>query len=71
MIAEQTIQCPVCQTPIIIESMALIQGKRFSCQSCFASIGIAPEAIPMAEETMKKYEELKSNFRQGKKRIKK
>ncbi|GCC51438.1 hypothetical protein SanaruYs_16630 [Chryseotalea sanaruensis] len=67
MTGEQSIQCPVCQTPILIEYKALIQGMRFTCGNCKASIGIASEAISVAKETMKKYDELKTQFRDGKK----
>lgn len=58
---EQSIPCPVCQTKIPFNATALLQGVSFTCPSCFAVISIAQEALPTANDAMKKFEDLKKN----------
>lgn len=36
-----TIACPDCNTPILLEINQLLQGGKFTCTTCSASIGIA------------------------------
>ncbi|TAE08826.1 MAG: hypothetical protein EAZ95_16745 [Bacteroidetes bacterium] len=64
---EQSIPCPVCQTKIPFDVHALLRGVAFTCPSCFASIGIAQEALPTVNDAMQKLEELKKNIHSAKK----
>lgn len=59
MITEQNIPCPVCQTKIPFDPVALVQGHKFSCPTCAAVIGISQEAMETASNALNTYEELK------------
>jgi len=59
MISEQSIPCPVCQTKIPFDAVALVKGHKFSCHGCLAVVGIAQEAIETASEAINTYQELK------------
>ncbi len=47
-----------------IDTLQLIKGVRFSCPTCFTSIGIAPESINTVENAMTKFEALKNNVQE-------
>lgn len=58
---DQTIPCPVCQSPIIFEVQALIKGQQFGCMVCDAKVSLASESVDVVEESMDKLEKLKQN----------
>ncbi|MDR0229903.1 MAG: hypothetical protein LBI72_12695 [Flavobacteriaceae bacterium] len=55
-----TIHCPDCNTPIAIEITQLLQGSKFSCSTCKASVGLSMESKNILEKAVKSYE--RSNF---------
>lgn len=59
---EQTIPCPVCQTKIPFDTKQLLLGMQFVCSNCHAAIGLAQESKPIVEETMNKFEDIKSKL---------
>ena len=62
------IPCPVCQTSISIDTMALLSGQKFNCpnENCDASIGLAAESKEIIKGTMDKFEEVKKDALKGK-----
>lgn len=59
----QSIPCPVCHTPIPVDLRQLVQGVRFMCPHCGASIGLTPESCPVVSEAVEKLDKLKSQPR--------
>lgn len=55
-----TITCPDCNAPIVLEITQLIQGAKFNCSNCKASVGLASESKGTLEKAVKSYE--KSNM---------
>jgi hypothetical protein len=55
------IPCPLCQTKIPVDTMALLTGTKFTCPnpSCDASVGLAAESKNVVKDTMEKFEEVK------------
>lgn len=64
---EQSIPCPTCQTKIPFDPQQLLMGVQFACPGCHALIGLPAESRPVVEETMNKFEDMKSNLGKGKK----
>ena len=60
MSQQQSIPCPVCQSAIPFSVHALLGGAGFSCTNCGATISLHQESSHQVEETMHKFEELKS-----------
>ncbi|MBN8838369.1 MAG: hypothetical protein J0I09_13990 [Sphingobacteriia bacterium] len=60
--SDQTIPCPVCNSKIPFDTKQLLMGIQFSCPNCQASIGLSQESKPIVEETMQKFNELKSDM---------
>ena len=54
-----TIKCPVCQNPIPIDTVELIQGKAFSCAVCRAVISLAPESTSSTRKAIEQFQSLK------------
>ena len=59
MISEQSIPCPICQSSIRFDPIALVKGYKFSCPKCSAVVGIAQDALKTANDALEKYEALK------------
>jgi transcription initiation factor IIE alpha subunit len=56
---EQSIPCPVCQTPIPFDTKLLISGVQFTCSNCQSSIGLDSGSRNVVADAMNKLEELK------------
>jgi transcription initiation factor IIE alpha subunit len=59
---EQTIPCPTCNTKIPFDTRQLLMGIQFVCPNCHAAIGLAMDSKPVVEETMKKFDDVKSKL---------
>jgi hypothetical protein len=61
---EQNIPCPVCGSKIPFDTYQLLAGVQFVCPNneCNASIGLANESKPIVEQTMQKFEAVKSTL---------
>ena len=61
---EQTIPCPVCGTKISFDVTQLLTGVNFKCpnEACDTSIGLASDSKPIVQDTLGKFEDLKSNL---------
>jgi transcription initiation factor IIE alpha subunit len=59
---DQTIPCPVCNNKIPFDTKQLLMGVQFSCPNCSISIGLPQESKHIVEETMQKFDELKTNM---------
>lgn len=57
--SDQYIPCPVCQTRIPFSPLKLIQGTKFGCPTCSASIGLSTQSKELVKDTMDKFQELK------------
>lgn len=64
---EQRISCPNCQTEIIFDTYALLQGVKFMCTNCQAKIGLSSESKDLVEDTMVKFDEMKKQILSDKK----
>lgn len=64
MTSNQALPCPLCQTQIPFDTSLLLQGQKFSCPNpdCDAVVGIEPNSVPVAEEAMKKFDDLKQEL---------
>jgi transcription initiation factor IIE alpha subunit len=60
MTQQKYISCPDCQSAILIDPQLLLQGIRFSCSGCSASIGLAAESHTILAQTIEKLGDLKS-----------
>lgn len=60
---EESIPCPNCNNKIPFDTKQLLLGAKFTCSVCHAQIGIAEESPTIVEETLKKFEELKSHLK--------
>jgi transcription initiation factor IIE alpha subunit len=60
---EQSISCPNCQNKIPFDVRQLLIGIKFTCSVCNTQIGIAAESSSIVEETLNKFEELKSHIK--------
>ena len=60
----QTIPCPVCQTPIPFDTKQLLSGVSFTCpnSSCDAAISLSQESKPIVSDTIEKLESLKDHI---------
>ncbi len=58
--SDQNIPCPVCQTKIPFDTKQLLMGVQFVCPNCQAAIGLADQSKPLVQETMDKFEQLKT-----------
>lgn len=54
-----TIACPDCNTPILLEINQLLQGGKFTCSTCNASIGISLDSKNIVEKAVKSFEKTK------------
>jgi transcription initiation factor IIE alpha subunit len=59
---DQTIPCPVCNTPISFDTKQLLAGVQFTCSNCHQSIGLALESKDVVKETMDKFNDMKSRI---------
>ena len=57
----QTLACPVCDNPVIIDVNLMIQGHQFSCTKCDSSFGIAGNSVGKVKETMNKFDHMRAN----------
>lgn len=64
---EQAIPCPTCQTKIPFDPQQLLMGVQFTCPGCHALIGLSTESRPLVQETMEKFNEMKSQIGKDKK----
>ena len=55
----QTIPCPVCKTAIPVEIHQLLQGVKFICPTCHASMSLAAESHDDVERAVTGYDKLK------------
>ncbi|WP_316820520.1 hypothetical protein [Pedobacter gandavensis] len=55
----QTVPCPRCMGTIEINVHELINGGKFTCQTCSSVIAIATERKEIVGESMAKFQELK------------
>ena len=63
---EQNLPCPVCQSKIPFDSVALIQGYKFSCHNCNATVGISNDDLEHTSKIYDKYNSLKQNLQKVK-----
>lgn len=61
---QQSIPCPECGTNIPFDAIQLMQGVKYTCSNCHASIGLAKESKTSVQEAMKKFEEVKKQIKQ-------
>jgi len=61
---EQQIPCPMpdCNGHIIFDTYKLLEGAKFTCPDCKASIGIAAESKEEVEDAMTKFEKMKKKL---------
>lgn len=61
---DQTIPCPVCGTKIPFDTYQMLQGMQFACpnKECDAMIGLASESKPLVQETMEKFERVRTKL---------
>jgi len=59
MTNNQKINCPNCQSEIIFDTYALLQGVRFTCANCQAQIGLCNESKGVVGDAMNKFEQMK------------
>jgi hypothetical protein len=61
MSIQSTIQCPYCDSSIIVESSLLLSGSIFHCPNpeCSASVSLSPDDQTTLENAVHKFEELK------------
>lgn len=67
MTNDQTIPCPVCQTPITFNTRALLTGVQFVCTNCGSAIGLSAKSAPVVSDTMDKFEKMKQELGKKKK----
>jgi len=53
--------CPDCNTNIFFNPQMLLQGAQFSCPKCYASIGLAAESKQVVQESLEKFEKMKTD----------
>jgi predicted RNA-binding Zn-ribbon protein involved in translation (DUF1610 family) len=58
----QQMSCPNCGGQILFNLQQMYMGVKFSCASCKASIGIAPQSIPIVKETAQEFDKMKSEL---------
>lgn len=61
-----TIPCPQCGGAIAMETTTLLQGARFACQRCGASIGLSAGSRPVVSDAMDAFSKLKEQAGQNK-----
>jgi phage FluMu protein Com len=54
-----TIRCPLCGTPIPVETDALIKGVGFQCPKCQSVISLCSNSAPVFKGAMETLERLK------------
>ena len=59
MTKPQSVPCPVCRTPIVFDITRLLQGERFRCPQCSATIFITNESRPVIQNAMDKLNKIK------------
>jgi len=57
----QTIACPVCNDKISFDTKSLLEGAKFSCPKCQATISLSKESTDIVKQAMEKFENLKNN----------
>lgn len=62
MINQQSIPCPDCQTSIFFDPQMLLKGMQFACPNCHASLGLASESKEIVEQSLDKFNKLKSDI---------
>lgn len=50
------INCPDCNAPITLEINQLLQGSKFSCINCHASISLATDSKKVLENAVHSYQ---------------
>lgn len=62
MSVQTTINCPDCNSEILIDSMLLLSGSSFKCpnENCDTSIALASEDIPKVSKAFAGFEQLKA-----------
>jgi len=55
----QSIPCPICSTSINFDPQQLIQGFKFACNNCHATVGLTQDSIPLVASVYEKIDELK------------
>jgi transcription initiation factor IIE alpha subunit len=58
--SDQSIPCPTCSTKIPFDTRQLLLGIQFVCPNCQSAIGLAIESKAIVQETMEKFEAVKS-----------
>lgn len=61
---DQSISCPVCDTKIPFNPYLLLKGQQFTCPApgCGATIGLSPPGRDVVDESMSKFQEMKSRI---------
>lgn len=57
-----TIACPNCSTPILLEIVQLLQGTKFTCPTCQATVGLSTDSKSILEQAVKSYEKAPFNL---------
>jgi len=58
---EQNIACPNCNTNILFDVNALLQGVSFACNGCDAKIQLPGESKNVVEKSMTEFNKMKNN----------
>ena len=64
---EQAIPCPSCNTKIPFDVYQLLAGAKFTCPTCYASIGLPTESKGIVQETIGKFDKVKGDILKMKK----
>lgn len=59
------IQCPNCDSNIIIDAGLLLTGNSFSCASCGSSVSLSASSYQVTDNAMKAFEKIKRNQQGG------
>lgn len=53
-----TIECPICHTPLTFDVYGLLAGQSYGCQNCKLKLSLSQESHTVLESAMAKLENL-------------